>query len=130
IQDANVNLPTGTLQSPSKSLRVAATGQLEDADAYRPVIVAYQNGSPVRLGDLGRITDSVENNKTASWFNDQRAIVLAIQRQPGTNTVEVVNNVKDLLPTFREQMPASVDLNVLYDRSESIRDSIEDVKFT
>ena len=130
VQQANANLPTGTLQGPNNSLRIESNGQLEDADAYRPVIVAYQNGSPVRLGELGRVIDSVENNKTASWFNDTRAIVLAVQRQPGTNTVEVVDNVKNLLPTFREQMPASVDLNILFDRSESIRDSIHDVKFT
>ena len=130
VQQANANLPTGTLQGPNNSLRIESNGQLEDADAYRPVIVAYQNGSPVRLGELGRVIDSVENNKTASWFNDTRAIVLAIQRQPGTNTVEVVDNVKNLLPTFREQIPASVDLNILFDRSESIRDSIHDVKVT
>jgi HAE1 family hydrophobic/amphiphilic exporter-1 len=130
IQQANANLPTGTLQGPSNSLRVEANGQLEDATAYRPIIVAYQNGSPVRLGELGRVMDSVENNKTASWFNDTRAIVLAIQRQPGTNTVDVVDNVKNLLPTFRDQMPASVDLDILFDRSQSIRESISDVKFT
>ena len=130
IQQSNANLPTGTLQGPQKSLRVEANGQLEDAAAYRPVIVAYQNGSPVRLGELARVMDSVENDKVASWFNDTRAIVLAIQRQPGTNTVEVVDNVKNLLPAFREQMPAAVDLNILFDRSQSIRESISDVKFT
>src|SRR5437763_3994267 len=130
IQQANANLPTGTLDGPNKSLRVAANGQLQDADQYRPIIVAYQNGSPVRLGELGRVIDSVQSDKVASWFNDERAIVLAIQRQPGTNTVEVVDNVKKILPTFREQMPASVDLNILFDRSQSIRESISDVKFT
>ena len=130
LQQANANLPTGTLQGQEKSLRIEATGQLENADAFRPIIVAYQNGSPVRLGELGRVIDSVENNRVASWFNDARAIVLAIQRQPGTNTVEVVDSVKKLLPTFREQMPASVDLNILFDRSQSIRESISDVKFT
>lgn len=130
VQQSNANLPTGTLQGAERSLRVEANGQLNDAAAYRPVIVAYQNGSPVRLGELGRVIDSVESDKVASWFNDTRAIVLAIQRQPGTNTVEVVDNVKKLLPTFRQQMPASVDLNILFDRSESIRESISDVKFT
>ncbi|MBS1786832.1 MAG: efflux RND transporter permease subunit [Acidobacteria bacterium] len=130
IQQSNANLPTGTLQGSEKSLRVEANGQLEDASAFRPVIVAYQNGSPVRLGELARVTDSVENDKVASWFNNERAIVLAIQRQPGTNTVEVVDSVKNLLPVFREQMPAAVDLNILFDRSESIRQSINDVKFT
>ncbi|MEP7338853.1 MAG: multidrug efflux RND transporter permease subunit [Acidobacteriota bacterium] len=130
VQQSNANLPTGTLQGAERSLRVEANGQLENAAAYRPIIVAYQNGSPVRLGELGRVIDSVESDKVASWFNDTRAIVLAIQRQPGTNTVEVVDNVKKLLPTFRQQMPASVDLNILFDRSESIRESISDVKFT
>jgi HAE1 family hydrophobic/amphiphilic exporter-1 len=130
VQQANANLPTGTLNGQDKALRITANGQLEDANAFRPIIVAYQNGSPVRLGELGRVTDSVQNNKVASWFNDTRAIVLAIQRQPGTNTVEVVDNVKKILPTFREQIPASVDLNILFDRSQSIRASISDVKFT
>ena len=130
IEQANANLPTGTLYGPDKALRVEATGQLEDAARYRPIIVAYRNGSPVRLAELGRVIDSVQSDKIASWFNDQRAIVLAIQRQPGTNTVDVVDNVKRLLPSFREQMPASVDLNILFDRSESIRASINDVKFT
>jgi hydrophobic/amphiphilic exporter-1 (mainly G- bacteria), HAE1 family len=130
ISDSNANLPTGTLEGANKTLRVAANGQLENADEYRPIIVAYQNGSPVRLDELGRILDSVQSNKVASWYNDTRAIVLAIQRQPGTNTVEVVDNVKNILPTFREQIPASVDLNILFDRSQSIRQSISDVKFT
>jgi hydrophobic/amphiphilic exporter-1 (mainly G- bacteria), HAE1 family len=130
VEQANANLPTGTLDGPNKSLQVGATGQLQDASAYRPIIVSYQNGSPVRLEELGKVIDSVQNDKAASWFNNQRAIVLAIQRQPGTNTVQVVDNVKNLLPSLREQMPASVDLNILFDRSESIRNSINDVKFT
>jgi hydrophobic/amphiphilic exporter-1 (mainly G- bacteria), HAE1 family len=130
IQTGNVNLPTGTLYGSHQAFTVQANGQLTDAAAYRPLIVAYRNGAPVRLDQLGSVTDSVENNKTASWFNNVRAIVLAIQRQPGTNTVEVVDNIKNMLPTFREQMPASVFLNVLYDRSESIRDSVNDVRFT
>ncbi len=130
IQTGNVNLPTGTLYGPHQAFTVQANGQLNDAAAYRPLIVAYRGGAPVRLDELGDVTDSVENNKTASWFNDQRAIVLAIQRQPGTNTVEVVDSIKNMLPTFREQMPASVFLNILYDRSESIRASVNDVRFT
>lgn len=130
IQTGNVNLPTGTLYGPHQAFTVQANGQLTDAAAYRPLIVAYRNSSPVRLDELGDVTDSVENNKTASWFNNVRAIVLAIQRQPGTNTVEVVDNIKNMLAMFREQMPASVFLNILYDRSESIRDSVNDVRFT
>lgn len=130
IQTGNVNLPTGTLYGPHQAFTVQANGQLNDAASYRPLIVAYRNGAPVRLDELGDVADSVENNKTASWFNDERAIVLAIQRQPGTNTVAVVDDIKNMLPAFREQMPASVSLNILYDRSESIRGSVNDVRFT
>jgi HAE1 family hydrophobic/amphiphilic exporter-1 len=135
VQNGNVNLPTGTLWGQRQAFTVQANGQLYSAAQYRPLIVAYRNGSPVRLRDLGEVFDSVQNDKTASWYAGEdrklsRAIVLAIQRQPGTNTVEVVNNINELLPTFRKQMPASVELNTLYDRSKSIRQSVEDVKFT
>ncbi len=134
VENGNVNIPTGTLYGKNQAFTVQATGQLYNAASYRPLIVAYRNGSPVRLQELGRVIDSVENDKIASWYNNKsqasRAIVLAIQRQPGTNTVEVVNSIKDLLTTFRAQMPAGVTLNILYDRSESINDSIADVKFT
>ncbi|PYQ22782.1 MAG: acriflavine resistance protein B [Acidobacteria bacterium] len=130
VQQGNVNLPTGTLWGRPQALTVEASGQLTDAAAYRPLIVTYRNGSPVRLEDLGRVIDSVENDKVASWFTGTRAIVLAVQRQPGTNTVEVVDAIKALLPVFKSQMAASVTLNVLFDRSESIRDSVSDVKFT
>jgi hydrophobic/amphiphilic exporter-1 (mainly G- bacteria), HAE1 family len=130
IQRGNVNLPTGLLTGAHKAFSLQATGQLTDATAYRPLIVAYRNGSPVRLEQLGRVIDSVQNNKVANWFNNTRAEVLAIRRQPGTNTVEVVDKIKKLLPTFRSQIPASVRMDILYDRSETIRASIEDVKFT
>ena len=130
IQRGNVNLPTGLLTGAHKAFSLQATGQLTDAAAYRPLIVAYRNGSPVRLEQLGRVIDSVQNNKVANWFNTTRAEVLAIRRQPGTNTVEVVDNIKKLLPSFRSQIPASVHMDILYDRSKTIRDSIQDVKFT
>lgn len=130
IDKGNVNLPTGTLSGEHQGFTVQARGQLYNASDYRHLIVAYRNGSPVRLEELGNVIDSVENNKVASWYKDTRAIVLAIQRQPGTNTVEVVDSIKKLLPDFRAQMPASVNLNILFDRSESIRDSVNDVKFT
>ncbi|HYX68638.1 MAG TPA: efflux RND transporter permease subunit, partial [Terriglobales bacterium] len=130
ISNANVNLPTGTLWGKNQTFTVEATGQLTEADAYKPVIIAYRNGSPVRLQDVGRAIDSVENDKIASWFNDRRAIVLAIQRQPGTNTIEVVNSIKKLLPTFRAEVPAGIDINVLFDRSVTIRASVEEVEFT
>ena len=126
----NVNLPTGTLQGEKQAFTIQATGQLYNAAAYRPLIVAYRGGSPVRLEELGRVIDSVENDKSANWYNNERAVVLAIQRQPGTNTVEVVDSIKKLLPTFRSQIPPSVKLETLYDRSVSIRESVRDVKFT
>ena len=130
VQKGNVNIPTGALWGTHHTFTIEASGQLMDAKAYEPLIVAYRNGSPVRLKDLGRTIDSVENDKVASWYNNIRSIILAIQRQPGTNTVEVVDSIKKLLPTFRAQMPASVNLDILYDRSVSIRDSVNDVKFT
>jgi HAE1 family hydrophobic/amphiphilic exporter-1 len=130
VEQGNVNLPTGVLQGPRQAFTVETAGQLTNAAAYEPLVVAYRNGSPVRLRDVGRAVDSVENDKVASWYNDTRAIVLAIQRQPGTNTVEVVDSIRALLPVLRAQIPASVDLAVLYDRSVSIRESVSDVKFT
>ena len=101
IASGNVNLPTGTLWGTHQAFTVQATGQLNDAAAYRPLIVAYRGGSPVRLGELGHVIDSVQNDKVAAWYNDNRAIVLAILRQPGTNTIEVVQSIKDILPSFR-----------------------------
>ena len=130
IQDANVNLPTGTLYGPTEAATVQASGQLFDAAAYRKLIVAYRNGSPIRLEQLGRVIDSVENNKIASWFGDTRGIVLAVQKQPGSNTVAVVDAVKALLPTFRAQMPPAVHLEILADKSISIRSSVHEVEFT
>jgi HAE1 family hydrophobic/amphiphilic exporter-1 len=130
IQNANVNLPTGTLYGEHKSFTIQATGQLTDAAAYRPLIVAYRNGSPVRLDELGNVIDSVQNDKASAWFDGQRAEVLAVQRQPGTNTIEVVDNVRKLLPIFEKEMPASIHLSILHDRSQMIRSSVSDVKFT
>jgi HAE1 family hydrophobic/amphiphilic exporter-1 len=130
VQKSNVNLPVGTLEGPFTSFTIQATGQLYNADSYRPLIVAYRNGMPVRLGQLGKVIDSVENDKIASWFTDTRAMVLAIQRQPGTNTIEIVDAIKNLLPAFRQQIPGAVKIDILYDRSESIRASVADVKFT
>ena len=130
VQKANVNLPTGTLSGANQMFTIQSSGQLLKAADYRPLIVAYRGGSPVRLQDVGTVIDSVENDKIASWYRDTRAIVLAIQRQPGTNTVAVVDAIKQLLPTFRDQLPASVNLNVLFDRSISIRESVHDVQFT
>jgi HAE1 family hydrophobic/amphiphilic exporter-1 len=130
VARANVNKPTGTLFGPHQAVNVQATGQLMDAAAYRPLVVTYRNGSPVRLEELGRVIDGVQTDKVAGWFNDQRSVVLAVQRQPGTNTIEVVDAIRKLLPVFRQQLPASVNLNVVYDRSVAIRASVHDVQFT
>ena len=130
----NVNLPTGGLQGDRQAFTLQASGQLYNAAAFRPMIIVYRDGSPVRLQDIARVTDSVENDKIAAWFNadgkSTRAVVLAIQRQPGTNTIEVVDSIKEQIPNFRRQLPANVNLTRLFDRSESIRDSVHDVKFT
>jgi HAE1 family hydrophobic/amphiphilic exporter-1 len=134
IRGANVELPSGTLQGAHHAFTVDTHGQLLRADAYRPLIVAYRDGAPVRLADLGQVVDGVENDKIASWYGEgerqERAIVLAIQRQPGTNTVQVVDRIRSMLPRLEAQMPASLDVHVLYDRSQSIRASVADVKFT
>jgi hydrophobic/amphiphilic exporter-1 (mainly G- bacteria), HAE1 family len=130
VQNANVNLPTGTLYGSHKAYTVQATGQLMRAYLYRPLIVAYRNGSPVRLSELGNVTDGVQNDKTTNSYNDEHAIILAVQRQPGTNTVDVVDRVKAVLPQFRAILPPSVNLIEVYDRSATIRESVNDVKFT
>jgi hydrophobic/amphiphilic exporter-1 (mainly G- bacteria), HAE1 family len=130
ISNANVNLPTGTMYGSDKTMVVQANGQLMKAIAYSPTIIAYRNGNPVRLGDVAHVYDGVENDKSMAWYQGERTIYLAIQKQPGTNVVAVCDAVKQLLPTFREQLPASVSLDVRTDRSISIRESVHDVKFT
>jgi HAE1 family hydrophobic/amphiphilic exporter-1 len=130
VRRANVNLPTGVMSGPVREYAIQADGQLTLAQNYRPIIVTYRNGSPVRLQDIGLAIDSVEVNKRANWFDNERAVVLAIQRQPGTNTVAVVDAVKALMPKFEKQIPASVRLGIMYDRSVTIRESVDDVKFT
>jgi HAE1 family hydrophobic/amphiphilic exporter-1 len=130
IQSGNVNLPTGTLYGEHNAFTIQANGQLLDADKYKDMIVAYRNGAPVRLSDVGTVINSVEDNKTASWFTGTRAIILAVQRQPGTNTVAVVDAIRKQLPILQRQIPAAVQMSVLFDRSQSIRASVNDVKFT
>jgi HAE1 family hydrophobic/amphiphilic exporter-1 len=130
IRNGNVNIPTGTLYGSHRAFTIQANGQLPTAAEFQNLIVAYRGGSPVRLSELGSVTDSVENDKTASWFNGNRSIVLAVQRQPGTNTVEVVDAVKKQLEVLKPQIPPSVAVNVLFDRSVAVRESVNDVKFT
>jgi HAE1 family hydrophobic/amphiphilic exporter-1 len=134
VAQGNVDQPTGILYGKHQAFTVEANGQLENAAAFRPMIVAYRNGNAVRLEQLGNVLDDVQNNKVAAWYNTSesstRAIVLAIQRQPGANTVAVVDNIKKLLPQFSGQIPAAVHLDILFDRSVSIRESVRDVKHT
>ncbi len=134
IRSGNVNLPTGILYGPHKAFTLQANGQLMTAADYRPLIVAYRNGAPVRLEELGQVRDGVENNKVAAWFcasnNMQRAVMLAIMRQPGMNTVKVADDVKAILPTFRDRLPESVAMQILYDRSRPIMNSAKDAQDT
>ena len=130
IQANNSNLPTGKLYGSKQAFTIESTGQLTNAAAYRHMIVTYRNGNPVRLEELGKVLDGVENDKIRAWVNDDRTVLLAVQRQPGTNTVDVVDSVRRLLPIFRTEIPPSVNLEVVHDNSTSIRDSIRDVRFT
>ncbi len=147
LDNNNVNLPAGVLDGAHKSTTLMATGQLRSAEGFRKVIVSYRNGAAVRLADVATVVDSVENEKAASWFDQRfidgrevpefalgtktnRSVILSIQRQPGTNTIDVVDGIKALLPAFQAQLPASVRLDLYLDRSLAIRESVHDVKFT
>ena len=130
----NVNLPTGTINGPQRAFTLQASGQLMNAEAYKSIVVSYRRGSPVRLQELGRVVDGVEDERTASSFCDdsgcRRAIVLGIQRQPGTNTIAVTDGIKKLMPQFKQDLPPSVEMKVFYDRSDTIRESYKDVQYT
>ncbi len=130
ISSSNVNRPTGTLYGPDRNYVIQTAGQLLNAEAYTSIVVAYRNGSPIRLNEVAHVYDGVENERNAGWYNGSRTIYLAIQRQPGTNTVEVVDRIKELLPQLEQQLPASVQLRIRSDRSVPIRESVDDVKFT
>ena len=126
----NVNLPTGVLWGANQAYTLKADGQLSNAAQFGELIVAYRNGNPVRLRDVGHVRDDVQSNRVAAWFNDTRSITLAVQKQPGTNTVQVAEAVNALLPVLRSQMPESVQIETFFDRSEGIQESVADVKFT
>ena len=130
IVSATSTTPVGSLNGDKQTLILKTSGQPEVAKDFVPLVVAYRNGAPVRLGDIATVIDSVQNDRVASWYNGTRSITLAIQRQPGANTIEVVDSIKALIPVFRAQIPPSVNISVLNDRSISIRDSIADVEFT
>src|SRR5689334_11832681 len=130
INGANVNRPTGTLFGPNRNYVVQSSGQLISAEQYRPIVIAYRNGNPVRLEEVANVYDGVENPRNGSWYNGQLTVYLGVQRQPGTNTVEVVDRVKALLPELQQMLPPSVNLGIRSDRSVPIRESVDDVKFT
>ncbi len=135
ISQGSVHLPTGSLSDANRTYMIQANGQLTDANGFRSLIVAYKNGAAVRLQDVGQVIDDVQNNKVSNRYSDktvtnQPAIVLAVQPQPDANTVEIVDAIKDLIPTLRAQIPKSLSMGIMYDRSQSIRASVDDVKFT
>jgi HAE1 family hydrophobic/amphiphilic exporter-1 len=130
VAKTNSSTPAGTMSGPRQDVTLSATGAILHASDYKDVVVAWKNGAPIKLNEIARVIDSVENDKIASWFNDERAIVLAIQKQPDANTVAVVDAIKERLPNYRAQVPASIRMQVLMDRSVSIRASVEDVEIT
>src|SRR6187549_2710433 len=130
VAKANSSAPVGTLQGKEQAVTLLASGAMRRASDYKNVVAAWRNGSPVRLSEIANVIDSVENDKVASWFNDARAVVLAIQRQPDANTVDVVDSVKARLPQFRAQVPPSIRMETLLDRSISIRNAVADVQET
>ncbi|HEY2434782.1 MAG TPA: efflux RND transporter permease subunit [Vicinamibacterales bacterium] len=130
ISGANVNRPTGTLFGPNRNFVVQSSGQLVSAEQYRPIVIAYSNGNPVRLEEVANVYDGVENPRNGSWYNGNLTVYLGVQRQPGTNTVEVVDRVKALIPELQAMLPPSVQLGIRSDRSVPIRESVDDVKFT
>ena len=130
IASGNSNQPVGIVYGPEKALAVQTNGRLLNASAYRPLVVKWRNGAPVRLGEIANVVDSVENDRQAAWFQGNRSIVLAIARQPDSNTIEVVDAVKALLPAFRMQIPAAMHMDVMFDRSQGIRESVRDVQLT
>ncbi|MGE3875679.1 MAG: efflux RND transporter permease subunit, partial [Parvibaculaceae bacterium] len=130
VAAADSNAPIGTLSGQKRNLTLNSPSQLTKADDYRPLVVAFRNGEPVRLGDVAVIREGAQDEKTASWLDDQRAIILAVFRQPDANTIDVVDQVRSHLDTYRSQMPAAIVLHVTNDRSVSIRNAVADVEFT
>lgn len=130
IDEANSNAATGALDTGEKSRTIKATGQLQDARDFRELIVTYREGYPVRLRQIATVLDGVEDEKNLGWYNETRGVVLAIQKQPGANTVEVIDRIRELLPSYQAQLPGGMKLDILYDRSMSIRESLHDVQFT
>jgi len=134
LGEANVNSPKGSFNGPQQSFTIGSNDQIYSAEAYKPIIVAYKNGAPIRLGDVAKVIDSVENDQLSAWVatrnREQPAVLLDIQRQPGANIIQTVNSVKALLPKLTSTLPPSVHVSILADRTETIRASVGDVQFT
>ncbi len=130
VANSNVELPTGTLYGSKRTYNVMVNGQFEAAEPFRNLVVTYRNGAPVRLHDIAHVYDGIENDKHKAWYNGQRSVILAVQKQPGVNTIDVVKRIRAVLPQFQKQLPAGVDLTVTYDRTQSIRDSVNEVQFS
>ena len=130
IRNNNVMLPTGVLYGKENTLTIMATGQLNNAADFRQLIIAYKNGAAVRLGDVANVLDDIQNNKNVSWFDNERSVNLMVMRQPGTNTVEVAQRVKDALADIERGLPATLKVRTQYDRSISINNAVADVKFS
>jgi multidrug efflux pump len=129
LGNANINTPKGNFDGPMRAYTINANDQIRNASDYAPLIVAYKNGSPVRLSDVGDVVDGAQNEKLGAWMNETPAIILNIQRQPGANVIAVVEGIKALLPQLQASLPAAIDLNILTDRTVTIRASVEDVEF-
>src|SRR5439155_25342665 len=126
----NSNSPVGTLYGPHKNVTLLPTPAIRRAEEYKDVVVAWRNGAPVKLQEIARVINGVQDDKVANWYNEVRSITLTVQRQPGANTVEVVDLLRERLPTYRAQVPAAIDLEVQFDRSKSVRESVADVQVT
>ena len=127
---ANVNQPKGNVDGPRQDFALATNDQLYEAQAFRPLIIAYKNGAPVRLSDVAQVVDSVENSQLAGWANEKRAVIVNVQRQPGANVIQVADSVKEVLPRLKSSLPQGLDVTILNDRTETVRASVDDVQFT
>ncbi|RJF79257.1 multidrug efflux RND transporter permease subunit [Azospirillum cavernae] len=130
ITQANVNAPKGSFDGPRQSWSIGVNDQIENAAAYRPIIVTYKNGGPVRLSDIGAVVDSVENTRLAAWHDGKPAVLLSVQRQPGANIIDTVDRIRALLPALQASLPPQITMAVLTDRTETIRASVADVQKT
>jgi hydrophobe/amphiphile efflux-1 (HAE1) family protein len=130
LGQANVDLAKGTLNSPRQTYTLNTNDQIFNPDQYADLVIAYRNGAPVRIRDIGRAISAPENDLIAGWYNHQRAVILAVQRQPGANVIETVQRIKDMMPTLQASIPAAIKINVISDRTQTIRASISDVQFT